>query len=295
MVIFPIKHTTNLGNWMFQYAAALSYGEEVAVWPEHVEFLEKFQRYPELFSAVRILESIPEGVVHYHQPIFGYSPLPEKDGADLMLWGYYQSEKFFKNAQEIRARFRVPPSREATLRSRYGEWLSRPNVTGISVRRGDYMRKPQHHPFVGKQFFRDAIDQLPACDDFIVCSDDLPWCKRFFSAAFPRKRFLFIEGEDVLNQLYIHTLCQNNIISNSSFSWWGAWLNENPTKRVLAPSLWFGFALYQDPHAWQDIYFQGVEIVPNRYTPVQVLLAHWNVLYWTVRLSLGRIKRKVWR
>lgn len=295
MIIFPIKHTTNLGNWMFQYAAALSYGEEVAIWPEHPEFVEKVRRYAELFSEIRVLETIPEGVVHYHQPVFGYSPLPRKTAKDLMIWGYYQSEKFFADAQQIRQIFRVSATREAVLRLRYGEWLSKPNVTGISVRRGDYMRKPQHHPFVGKQFFRDAISKLPECKDFIVCSDDLPWCKRFFPRAFPTKNFLFVEGEDVLNQLYIHTLCQNNIISNSSFSWWGAWLNENPKKRVLAPSLWFGFALYRDPRSWQDIYFRGVERVHNQYTFTQVLLAYWNVLYWTVRFALGRLKRKVWR
>lgn len=293
MVVFPIKHTTNLGNWLFQYAAALSYGEPVAAWPEYEGALPKFSRYPELLGEVAIVDPVPESAVHYTQPSFAFSPLPAKTSEHLMIWGYYQSEKFFRDPASIRARFRVGEARRKHLLEKYGDWLARPGVTGISVRRGDYMRLPHCHPFVGTRYFRDCLARLPDVEDFIVCSDDIPWCKRFFPRAFPDRRFLFVENEDVLNQLYVHTLCRNNIISNSSFSWWGAWLNEHPDKRVLAPSHWFGFALYRDPQAWRDIYFQGVEVVANRYTAGQVLRACWNVAYWKVRRSLGNLKRKV--
>lgn len=127
------------------------------------------------------------------------------------------------------------------------------------------MWKQQWHPFVGEKYFEDCITKLSDCNDFIVCSDDIPWCKKFFTERrFHSKRFLFVEGESVLNQLYIHTLCKNNIISNSSFSWWGAWLNPNPNKRVLAPSLWLGFAYdYRDGGG---LYFKNVEVIKNHYT-----------------------------
>jgi len=81
------------------------------------------------------------------------------------------------------------------------------------------------------------------------------------------------------------SLCRNNIISNSSFSWWGAWLNANPAKRVLSPGMWFGYNL---SHDWRDIYFRGMEVVPNSYTPGLRLRAALSA----ARESFGQF---VWR
>ena len=134
-----------------------------------------------------------------------------------MIDGYFQSAKYF-DEQLVRRLFSPDPSMVGYLRGKYGAWLDSPGVTGISVRRGgDYLRIPDRHPFVGLGYFKKAISLFPAETKFIVCSDDIRWCRKHFRG----ERFLFVEGESVLAQLYVHVLCQNNILSNSSFSWWG--------------------------------------------------------------------------
>ena len=277
---------------MFQYATALSVEGNVGAWPEYPGAVDKFLKYVELFPDVKIVPQLPEGITHFHQPDFSYCKIPRESGKDLMIWGYFQSERFFRDPSLVRARFRMSDQRRKYLQGKYGDWLTRPGVTGISVRRGDYMQKPQHHPFVGKAYFKECLSRLSDVQDFIVCSDEIGWCRAFFQETFPRRNFLFVEGESVLDQLYVHTLCANNIISNSSFSWWGAWLNDCPTKRVLAPSLWFGFDLYRSQEAWKDIYFKGAEIVPTRYSCGEYMLAWSKVIYWDVRRFAGRCKRR---
>ena len=70
----------------------------------------------------------------------------------------------------------------------------------------------------------------------LVFSDDIDWCKGVFRG----DRFTFIEGEKDYIDLYIMSQCKNNIIANSTFSWWGAWLNKNKNKKIVAPKKWFG-------------------------------------------------------
>ena len=108
--------------------------------------------------------------------------------------------------------------------------------------------------------------------------------RRFFPKAFPDRRFLFVEGESVLDQLYVHTLCANNVVSNSSFSWWGAWLAEQRRRReglhgvTLAPSMWLGYAPRRMGGDWSDVYFDGMEVVRNGYSFRLWLAAHWPTL-----------------
>jgi len=78
---------------------------------------------------------------------------------------------------------------------------------------------------------------------FLVFSDDIGWCK----STFQRPNIHFIEGERDVVDLQLMARCKHNIIANSSFSWWGAWLNPHPGKQVFAPQNWFGSeALHHD-------------------------------------------------
>lgn len=285
MIYFPFQIQTNLGNWMFQYATAFSKQGEVVGYLEDFGAEKKLRAYGDLFGKIKLVKKLPEDLKEYKEPRFLYQALPDVlKAGDWLLRGYYQSEKYFDRDKTLKL-FAPTKERVAYLKSKYGDWLARSNVTGISVRRGDYMWKAQWHPFVGKRYLGDCLAKLSECDDFIVCSDDIPWCKKWFPKAFPKKRFLFVEGESVLDQLYVHTLCKNNIVSNSSFSWWGAWLNRNPTKRVLAPSQWFGFAYERIGMDWSSIYGEGWEVVKNRYTVGRYVWGH---------MTLAWKKFKVW-
>jgi hypothetical protein len=84
---------------------------------------------------------------------------------------------------------------------------------------------------------------------FIICSDDIKWCKKNFN--FPI--MTFVEGERNFIDMFIMSMCKDNIIANSSFSWWSAWLNKNEN-RVVAPNLWFGPEIILST---KDIYADG--------------------------------------
>lgn len=257
MIYFKLMD--NLGNWLFRYAAALSTGLPVRGYLCNPDKKESFEYFGAFFKDLETVDKLPDGIRTYSQPDFSYSPFPDeiREG-DWMLNGYFQSARYFNEAL-VRKTLVPPPDVVEKLTARYGDWLSRPNVTGISVRRGDYLKYPEYHPFVGKRFFRKAIRSLSETRDFIVCSDDIPWCREFFPRAFPDRNFLIADG-DPWHDLILPSLCRHNIISNSSFSWWGAWLNTHPGRRVLAPSRWFGFGYRIN--STKDLFPPEFEVIP---------------------------------
>ena len=277
MLYFRIGDGTRLGNWMFQYAAAISQHDEVTCYVVKPEMLPKI-RQVEYFKDLKFTTERPKDCEAWAEGKYGFRPIIRQEPArDFLLSGFFQTAKYFDPAV-VRDAYRISPARETWLRETYGEWLARPKVTSVSVRRGDYLGLPYKHPFVGTKYLREAIARIPECDDFIVCSDDIPWCRRFFPRAFPKKRFRFSECRTALDDLYLASLCQNNIISNSSFHWWGAWLNAHPGKRVIAPSQWFGY-VSGPPENWKDIYFEGMEILDNGYSIPRYIYA-WLYLRW---------------
>lgn len=290
MIYFPFQKYTNLGNWLFQYATALSVRQPVIGYIEDPLARMKLVPYEDLFADLKLVDELPSGISEYEQPKTPHI-LQFNVNQDVLLRGYYQSDRFFDEGL-VRQKFSPSLTRRQYLYSKYGDWLCRKNVTGISVRRGDYLKIPERHPFVGKRYFVDCITRLQDVDDFIVCSDDIAWCKHWFPKQFQQKRFLFVENETVLDQLYIHVFCRHNIISNSTFSWWGAWLNENPRKRVLAPDRWFGIEYVHAGVKWKDIYFDGVEIVPIRWCGLKDLCATIVFWYKKTRMCLGAIKQQ---
>ncbi len=239
---------TRLGNWLFQYAAAKSAapeGEVVFVIQDRNDW-PAVEKYRELFPEVTITDEEP-------------------DDKSLLRTGLYQDVRVMDEGL-VRELLRMPERVRARLRERSAGILNKELVVGVSVRRGDYLALPHRHPFVGKSYLKRAIRSFDAKAIYVVCSDDIPWCKANLPKMCPERQFVFIENEDVLTQLYIHTLCHHNICSNSSFSWWGAYLNGNKGKRVLVPSRWYGLALKNED--WSGLIYEGCELVENRYTLV---------------------------
>lgn len=280
-VYFTFIPTTRLGNWLFQYAAALACGERVIGYMPDPSMRKLLEPYKELFGKLDFVSQLPNGVFMYEEPNPHYNPIPSTDG-DLCLKGYFQSEKYFKESENlVRQTFAPTLERVARLRERYGRWLDRPNVTGISVRRGDYLKLPHRYPVMNRAYFAECFHLLPECNDFIVCSDDIAWCQVCFPKWFPDKRFCFSGNKAVLDDLYLPALCQNNIISNSSFSWWGAWLNPNQNKRVLMPKVWYGPEYRHYGNDGRDIAADRWQLVDNHQLPVEWLrgqtLAWWQI------------------
>ncbi len=285
MVFLNYSNATNLGNWLFQILAGYGLGRgDVAWFCTSAKGREKLERFRCLYPEMRIFKTLPQGTVRYREPTFEYSPIANLSAEHVLLDGYFQSPHYFpKNAREY---LTCPEKIRQQLDADYGAIFANGTV-GISVRRGDYLRLPHRHPFVGTRYLTQAVKRFDPSSVYLVCSDDIAWCKRFFSEGrFPGRKFVFVEGKSVLAQLYAQAFCTHNIIGNSTFSWWGAWLNSNPNKRVIFPSLWFGFAIKSNP---RELYFEGCEIVKNHYTLRLFVHALWMI----GRTYCGGILRRI--
>ena len=160
------------------------------------------------------------------------------------LDGYWQSERYFgDNADKIRAEFtfKIPFSK---TNNEIAAHILQLNAISLHVRRGDYVTNPKNAyiGFCSLDYYKAAINQMmnkikdPV---FFVFSDDIEWVKNNLLFA---SQAVFVDhnkNTESYNDMRLMSLCKHHIIANSSFSWWGAWLNANPKKLVIAPKNWF--------------------------------------------------------
>lgn len=175
------------------------------------------------------------------------------DGTDLA--GYFQTEKYFKEFKETILKYFSfrPEVDNGAWTYWYKEivpFLKDCSSVSVHVRRGDYTLFPNHHPTCTKDYYDRAINSFGPNVKFIVFSDDIEWCKLNFIG----ENVHIVESRSPYVDLKLMTMCDHNIIANSSFSWWGAWLNSSESKRIIAPSSWFGPSLVNDT---SDIYCEN--------------------------------------
>lgn len=166
---------------------------------------------------------------------------------DALCFGYWQSEDYFKPAAEVLRQqlvFRQRPS-NSTLTVAEAVRSCR-NATFVHIRRGDYVVNTianQHHGVCGVEYYHRSIEYLRervSDPDFFVFSDDLPWVKRQLGDVIGPATYVDGNaGPDSWQDMYLMQYCRHAIVANSSFSWWGAWLNPEPNRIVVAPQHWF--------------------------------------------------------
>jgi hypothetical protein len=246
-----------LGNYMFQISAAYTIAKDLRT--DAIFDLSRTgqsQRHinnylDNIFSKVKFGTPIPKYI--FNERGFSYDPIPAAD--DLYLSGYFQSEKYFnKYAEDIRELFSCKDT-ENKLR----DHISQIEYTcSIHVRRGDYLKYPNKHSQSPTEYYDTAIslvkEQNPNAT-FLIFSDDIQWCKNHFIG----NEYTFIEGFEDWEDLILMSICDANIITNSTFSWWAAWLGETPGKLIIAPEKWFG------PEGPQD----QQDIIPERWTKLR--------------------------
>ena len=194
---------------------------------------------------LRLTALFAKGLVE--EPHFHFSAKMLQVPDNSYLSGYWQSEKYFEDAIEcIRNDFKFskPPS---ALNKVLLQEIADSNTTAISlhVRRGDYVHNQavsQVHGNCSLEYYHAAIQyvlQRVQSPLFYVFSDDMDWVRNHLEMPFPHKLITHNRGESSYEDMRLMSLCQHHIIANSSFSWWGAWLNANPKKLVIAPKNWF--------------------------------------------------------
>lgn len=198
-------------------------------------------------------------VVRIETP-FSYAPSCPAADKPTVFHGFCQSEKFFKeNKNIIKDIFSPTDDFKQRCIEKY-PLLSSENVTAINVRRGDYLHPDQcnNHPVVTREFIIKALDAIPNKQYIFVVSDDIPWCKANIDV--PDVTFVeYVTWE----ALWLLSMCKHFVISNSTFSWWGAYLGEKQDSVVVAPSTWFGPGVHARGHFETDIYQENWIQIPT--------------------------------
>ena len=162
------------------------------------------------------------------------------------LNGYWQSEKYFKSIRSILLKDFILKNPINTVNALNVLKCQNKNSVSIHIRRGDYVSNSSnllYHGICSLQYYYDAIHYLKGKINedikLFVFTDDMVWVNENFK---PEYNFEIIndnKGIDSFYDMYLMSICHHNIIANSSFSWWGAWLNTHPNKIVIAPKNWF--------------------------------------------------------
>ncbi len=261
-----VKLMGGLGNQMFQYAAARGLAKNGPVYTDQ-SFFKINKVSTDAFTArcyrldvfkqlnVKKLDSFSSailgadnliakvlkrvlfpGLIYWH----GESPIA---GKMMYLDGYFQSEVHFRSIRSVLLKEFEFSELNSKAQTWHREITQSSNAVSIHVRRGDYLNAPvaAYHGLLHQDYYRKAIALIEARvsrPQYFIFSDDATWCRQAFAFLGPTAQVVENDDQDWAD-MALMSRCKHNIIANSSFSWWAAWLNTNPEKIVIAPKKWF--------------------------------------------------------
>lgn len=179
------------------------------------------------------------------EPHFHYWHGIKNVPSDCYLKGYWQSEQYFlEAATQIRREFsfKLPLEQKNT---EIANQIQQTNAISLHVRRGDYVSNYKNiktYELCSLDYYRSSIHYISERvqnPNFIIFSDDVAWAKKNLKIDFPHQYIANNQGSESYNDMRLMSLCKHHIIANSTFSWWGAWLNSKTDKLVIAPKNWF--------------------------------------------------------
>ena len=237
-----------IGNQLFQYATLYSIGKinnyEIKIPKTYEHFDEGTNRIQHYFLncfdniSAQILtnqdiisikyKAYDGNAISYNKDIFN---IPDF----TTLEGYFQSYKYFNIFKKnLKEQLKFKQSIKNSADKKYN--INYKDFTSVHLRYGDYAHRQDHHPVMDKNYYQKAFDLID-CSNCLVFSDSIDYAKNIFNQ-FKHINFTYIENNHAFEDMYIMSSCKNNILANSSFSWWAAWLNEN--NKVIAPRNWLG-------------------------------------------------------
>ena len=206
-----------------------------------------FSRFA-LRSIRRILPGFLFPASHLREKHYRFDAGVTNGGGDVYVDGFWQSYRYFQGISDIiREEFRPADAGIEDYARKYVEKLKEPggSVVGLHVRRGDLAHAHEilkktsivHGSPVSTDYISAAMAHFDESARFLVFSDsaaDIDWCRKNVRS----DRLYFSENHTDLVDMNIMSRCDHNIIANSTFSWWAAWLNQTPGRRVIAPGIW---------------------------------------------------------
>ena len=225
-----------------------------------------------LFSFIDVIRNKPKIDKVYNENGFNYKKIQKiPNNKTIEIKGYYQSEKYFQHNKESIIPF-ILETFDDNIKKHLLTKINYDNTCSVHIRRSDYLKLQHCHVVQNNDYYIKAINKMKKKVDkdckFIIFSDDYKFCKN--NPLF--KDYLF--GDDIINDLrsnintnlsddllemFLMSLTHHNIIGNSTFSWWGSYLNQNQNKIVIAPKQWFNPK--GGPKNWDDIYTKDMIIL----------------------------------
>jgi hypothetical protein len=258
-----VKILGGMGNQMFQYAMAkalalrtghelkldtrslISHGERpfelnnLSIFASEAVLSDFSKLGFSLFSYPLI--RLKKHPAYYLEKNFSYNHELFNQTKSIYLDGYFQSEKYFLPCEnEIRKEFTFK-SKLNQNEIKYWQSMQTSQSVSLHIRRGDYVGNSILAPLPMSYYEKAILQVVESLQNphFFVFSDDLKWAKENLNLHHP---VTYVEGHignDSYRDMRLMSLCKHHIIANSSFSWWGAWLNASPDKLVFAPKDWF--------------------------------------------------------
>ena len=264
--MITVRLNGGLGNQLFQYSTARALAfkhcvplridcsnyEFYDVHPFRLKFLRcsgefsaktgLLNRYLNNIKFIRWLKLLGLARKNYLESSLEYDEKICELDSDARLYGYFQTEKYFLNIRHLLLAELMPNDSQVSKISDQVEEIRRSQCISLHIRRGDYVSNPaasQIHGVCELDYYYDAISYIKSVRSVdkavvYVFSDDIEWCRKNLTLDDDVRYITGFDDEPELD-LYLMSCCTDNVISNSTFSWWAAWLNCNANKIVVAP------------------------------------------------------------
>jgi hypothetical protein len=261
-----------LGNQLFQIFATIVHGMKTGrkiVFPD-TELLQigtiRRTYWNDFLSGLKTFTQSPDVIMArnfdtYNEPAFSYCELPlvnSRKSSSLLLTGYYQSYKYFDEKKDILFKLLRLREQKEAIRMQCSEYINNGyNNISMHFRLGDYKAIQDHHPLMSYEYYEKSLEYICAkkpnskhrvlyfnqAEDNLLVSEYITRLKMSFS------QVVFDKVNDKIpdwKQMLLMSCANDNIIANSTFSWWGAYFNEDTEKIVCYPAIWFGNKLAHD-------------------------------------------------
>ena len=278
-----------LGNQLFQIMTTMAYAIRnkcVFLFPYYTQagnrytywdtFLSKIKQFTTHNSHYKFKNMDLDYFPKYNEPGFHYTPIPVF-GKSYFLAGYYQSYKFFDDEKTSIFKMIHLEENRQLVKSEFSHYFyddndsgEKPVLISMHFRLGDYKNLPSYHPILPIEYYRKSLEYLflhnglneKRCKVLYCCeeadNETVLFNINYLKNTFPQQSLEFVKVSDEIcdwKQMIIMSLCDYNIIANSTFSWWSAYFNINGDQIVCYPSIWFGTSL-QDKKM-MDMYPSG--------------------------------------
>lgn len=238
-----------IGNQLFQIAAVIGLAKK---YNTEAKFLKWYCKYSnKTFSDYfknKLDQTLDVNTIKYTYNEIGYNYNDIQYRENMNLHGYFQSEKYFEHCKDLIRFYFAPNEGFVSFLKKKWDLILMTNTCSVHIRRGDYVNN-KVHDICNLNYYKTAIERALKelnIENFVIFSDDIKWCNEMFG-----DQFIYVENQSEIEDLFLMSLCNHHIICNSSFSWWGSYLNKSTSKVIYAPSKWFDDSFNKN---YNDVY-----------------------------------------